>query len=95
RCFYTGKIITEENCYLDHVISQSTGGNNSYKNIVASSYDANSLKNDMSVEDFMRALYKEDLLSIAEFNALKQKLVKLQNGELVPNEATVRQAISS
>ena len=49
----------------------------------------------MGVEDFMRALYKEDLLSIAEFNALKQKLVKLQNGELVPNEATVRQAISS
>jgi len=95
RCFYTGKKITKDNCYLDHVVAQSSGGDNSYRNIVASSYDANSMKNDKTVDDFIRELYKEDLLSISEFNSLKEKIVKLQNGELVPNENTVRHAVNS
>ena len=64
RCFYTGKKITEEKCYLDHVVASSTYGNNSYKNIVASSYDANSMKNKKAVGDFIRQLYKEDLFRI-------------------------------
>jgi len=46
RCFYTGKKLTEDSCYLDHVIPQSGRGDNSYRNIVAASYDANSMKND-------------------------------------------------
>ena len=95
RCFYTGKKITEENCYLDHVIAQSAGGNNSFRNIVAASYDANSMKNDKPVEDFIRELYKDDLLSLLEFNKLKQDIVDLQNGKLIPNERTVQDAINS
>ena len=89
RCFYTGKKITVEKCYLDHVIPQSNGGNNSYKNIVATSYDANSMKNNKSVEDFTRELYQEDLISLDEFKKLKEKIIKLKSGQLIPNAREV------
>ncbi len=89
KCFYTGKKITEETCYLDHVIAQSNGGNNSYKNIVASCYDANSLKNNKPVDEFLRSLYKNEILSLKEFEELKLKLKRLQNGDLVPNLASL------
>ena len=95
RCFYTGKKITEDNCYLDHVVAQSAGGDNSYRNIVAASYDANSMKNNMPVDDFARSLYKKGLLSLEEFNALKQKVSDLQNGKIAPNLHTITNAISS
>lgn len=95
RCFYTGKKLTEESCYLDHVVAQSMGGNNSFRNIVASSYDANSMKNKNPVDDFLRELYREDLISKSELTELKLKIEKLKNGELVPNEETVRKAIVS
>ncbi|MBE0515036.1 HNH endonuclease domain-containing protein [Sulfurimonas sp.] len=90
-----GKKISEDNCYLDHVIAQAAGGDNSYRNIVAASYDANSMKNDKKVDDFIRELYKNDLLSLSEFNELKQKIVDLQNGKLLPSEHMVQEAISS
>lgn len=95
RCFYTGKKITEEKCYLDHVVASSTYGNNSYKNIVASSYDANSMKNNKAVADFIRQLYKEDIISLIEFDNLKKKIEDLQKGMLVPNKESVKKAIES
>jgi HNH endonuclease len=94
KCFYTGKKIKEETCYLDHVVAQSSGGNNSYKNIVASCYDANSLKNNKPVDEFLRALYKNEILSLNEFEEMKLKLKKLQNGELVPSLISIKSAIS-
>jgi len=95
RCFYTGKKISTDNCYLDHVIPQSLGGDNSFKNIVASSYDANSMKNDLPVDDFTRKLYKEDLLSLSEFNELKQKVKDLQDGKMTPKLQTIIDITSS
>ena len=95
RCFYTGKKITEENCYLDHVVASSTYGDNSYKNIVASSYDANSMKNNKLVSDFIRQLYKEDIISLSEFENLKTKIESLQKGRLVPNKESIKKAIES
>ena len=95
RCFYTGKKITEEKCYLDHVVASSTHGDNSYKNIVASSYDANSMKNNKAVGDFIRQLYKEDIISLIEFENLKKKIEALQKGKLVPNKESVKKAIES
>ena len=93
RCFYTGKKLTEENCYLDYLIAQSLGGNNSYKNIVATSYDANSLKNNKSIDDFIRELYKSDLISLTEFNELKKKIGNLQEGKLAPSKASIKSAL--
>jgi len=95
RCFYTGRKITAENCYLDHVIPQAFSGNNSYKNIVASCYDANSMKNDKPVEEFVRSLYKEEIISLSEFRELKEKVAKLQAGELKPNLDVVLTAFTA
>jgi hypothetical protein len=95
KCFYTGRKINESNCYLDHVIPQSKGGNNSYKNIVATCYDANSMKNDKDVEEFVRELYKEELISLNEFKELKQKIEKLKIGELKPNLELIKKEICS
>ena len=65
------------------------------KNIVVSCYDANSLKSDKSVDDFIRHLYKEGLLSLPEFNELKQKIQDLQEGNLVPIKQSIIDAIHS
>ena len=95
KCFYTGKKITKETCYLDHVLAQSSGGSNSYKNIVATCYDANSLKNNKPVDEFLRVLYKKEILSLKEFDELKLKLNKLRNGELVPSSTSIKNAIAN
>lgn len=95
RCFYTGRKIVRENCYLDHVIPQARSGDNSYKNIVATCYDANSMKNDRTADEFARSLYKDEIISISEFKELNVKIQKLQAGELVPNHELVRAAINT
>ena len=95
RCFYTGKKITSDNCYLDHLLAQSLGGNNSYKNIVATSYDANSMKNNKLADDFVRQLYKDELISLSEFTELKQKISNIQDGKLIPNLDAIKKAILS
>jgi 5-methylcytosine-specific restriction endonuclease McrA len=95
KCFYTGRKISIENCYLDHVTPQAKGGNNSYRNIVAACFDANSMKNDKDADDFIRLLYREELITLAEFNSLKNKLVALRGGELAPNIESLQRAIYS
>lgn len=95
RCFYTGRKITTENCYLDHVIPQANSGSNSYRNIVASSYDANSMKNNKPVDEFIRSLYREEIISLTELRDLKQKIEKLQRGEIQPNMELVRAVVKS
>lgn len=93
RCFYTGRKITVENCYLDHVIPQVEGGGNSYRNIVASCFDANSIKNNKTADEFIRILFKEELISLKEFNMLKAKLADLQAGNIKPDIELVRAVI--
>lgn len=85
KCFYTLQNITKENCVLDHVIPQAKGGNNSYKNIVASSFDANSLKNDKDADDFAREIYRMGLINFDEMQGLLKKIELLQSGDLVPD----------
>lgn len=84
KCFYTLQKINQENCVLDHVVPQSKGGDNSYRNIVASSFDANSNKGDMNADDFARELYRSGVLNLAEMQQLLQRIEDLQKGELVP-----------
>jgi len=95
KCFYTGRNISKTNCHLDHVIAKSKGGINNYRNIVATCYDANSMKNDKDVNDFARERYKEGIISLAEFKALEEKIIKLQNGEIKPNLELIKNEISS
>jgi hypothetical protein len=84
KCFYTLQKINQENCVLDHVVPQSKGGDNSYRNIVAASFDANSSKGDKNAEDFARELYRSGLLNLSEMNHLLERIEDLQEGKLIP-----------
>ena len=84
KCFYTQKSINRESCVLDHVVPRAKGGDNSYRNVVAASHDANSLKNDKDPIDFSRELYRLGLLNFEEMQELLAKIEMLQRGELKP-----------
>jgi len=84
ECFYCLRKITKENYVLDHLISQLNGGNNSYKNIVASCHGCNSIKSGKNGEDYVRDLYRKRALSQEE---LEQRLIAIEsikNGEIKP-----------
>lgn len=51
------------------------------------------MKNNKTVGDFIRQLYKEDIISLIEFENLKKKIEALQNGMLAPNKESIRKAI--
>lgn len=87
RCFYCLREIREDSCELDHVVSQLNGGDNGYKNIVASCHRCNTKKQGGSAEDFIRELYRKNLLSEKEFEDRTQALEALRDGLIKP-EAT-------
>lgn len=84
KCFYTLQRINRENCVLDHVVPQSKGGDNSFRNIVASSFDANSSKGVQNADDFARELYRNGILNLAEMQQLLKRIEDLQEGKLAP-----------
>ena len=53
RCFYCLSEISIENCELDHVISQLNGGDNSYRNIVATCHKCNTRKQASDASDYL------------------------------------------
>jgi len=83
RCFYCIRALTAENYVIEHVISRPTG-NNGYRNLVAACRECNNRKNDSSVEDYLRNLYRESYLSADELQNRLLKLSQLRNGELKP-----------
>ena len=83
RCFYTFQQLDADNFIIEHVVSRPAG-NNSYRNCVAASREANNKKGAMSAEDFVRQLFREGLLSEPELHDRLQAIVKLKAGELRP-----------
>lgn len=83
RCFYTLKTLVADNFVIDHVTSRPLG-DNSYRNCVAASREANNRKGAMAAEDFLRKLYREDFLSENELEDRLSYLRKLKAGELKP-----------
>lgn len=83
RCFYTLKKIDANSFVVDHVVSRPEG-DNSYRNLVAASREANNRKSDMPAEDFIRLLYREGLLSEAECQGRLEALAELKLGLLKP-----------
>lgn len=83
-CFYCLSEISPENCELDHVISQLNGGDNSYKNIVATCHKCNTKKQGSDAEDFLRGLYRKGMLSESEFEGRLSALKVLRQGDLKP-----------
>jgi hypothetical protein len=83
RCFYTLKELTNDSFIVEHVVSRPVG-DNSYRNCVAASREANNRKGALPAEDFLRRLYREGFLSETEFENRKQALKDLLDGRLVP-----------
>lgn len=83
RCFYTLQKLDEHNFIVEHVVSRPVG-NNSYRNCVAASREANNKKGVISAEDFLRRLFREGYLSEPEFQDRLNALAKLKAGELRP-----------
>lgn len=83
RCFYTLVKLDEKNFVIDHVVSRPDG-NNSYRNVVAASREANNKKGQMPAEDFIRKLYREGYLNQTEFDERVLHLQRLKAGELKP-----------
>ncbi len=84
QCFYTLKRLTADNFVIDHVVSRPSG-TNSYRNLVASSRQANNMKGATSAPDFLRRLYREGFITETEFQDRLQLLSLLANGELKPD----------
>jgi hypothetical protein len=84
RCFYTLQKLDKDNFIVEHVVSRPEG-NNSYRNCVASSREANNKKGAISAEDFLRRLYRESLLSESEFQDRMHALAQLKDGLLKPS----------
>ena len=84
KCFYSFQKITDENFTIDHVISRPEG-KNTYNNLVATTKAMNNKKANMPVQDFLRSLFREGLLSEAEFQERAAALEQLQAWELKPH----------
>ena len=65
---------------LDHVIPQLDGGDNGYRNIVATCHRCNTHKQGKGVEDYLRQLYRKNLLSESELEDRRSALEALRNG---------------
>jgi len=85
KCFYCLRSISSEECELDHVIAQVNGGDNSYRNIVCSCHECNTTKQERIPQDFLRSLFRDDLLSKAELKDRIEAVDLLQAGNLKPN----------
>jgi hypothetical protein len=93
RCFYCMKGIRAESCELDHAVSRVNGADHTYRNIVASCHECNTLKQAMAPADYLRTLFRKGKLSSSELEERLAALEQLQSGKLVPNVALVTAAI--
>ncbi|MBN2589237.1 MAG: HNH endonuclease [Sedimentisphaerales bacterium] len=84
-CFYCLSEISPKNCELDHVVSQLNGGDNSFKNIVASCHKCNTKKQGADAENFLRDLYRKGMLSESEFEGRLTALRALRQGDIKPD----------
>jgi hypothetical protein len=83
RCFYTLKNLDSNSFVVDHVVSRPNG-NNSYRNVVAASREANNRKGASAAHDFLRQLFREGLLSEEELTERLRALDDLKVGRLKP-----------
>ena len=84
RCFYCLREIRDQSCVLDHVTPKVNISDNSYRNIVVSCHECNSIKQEKTGEDFIRFLYRKGLLAKVELEERLATLELLRSGKLVP-----------
>jgi hypothetical protein len=83
RCFYTLKPLTSDSFVVEHIVSRPHG-DNSYRNCVAASREANNKKASSSAEDFLRRLFRDGFLNEAEFTERLKTLELVKSGNLKP-----------
>jgi 5-methylcytosine-specific restriction endonuclease McrA len=83
-CIYCLKRLNDRMRALDHVLAQSRGGGNSYRNLVSCCLECNSAKGEKSAADLLRSLYRERRLTAVEVAARLRTLKSLAAGKLRP-----------
>ncbi len=84
HCFYCLRRTDARVQCLDHVVPRVRAGRNSYRNLVSSCLECNSLKGERPAADFLRWLYRQRRLTSAELNARLRALDTLASGKLPP-----------
>jgi len=90
QCFYCLRRIGSENHVIEHVVSRPSG-DDSYRNVVAACRECNNRKGPTAVEDFIRGLYRDSVLSQDELKDRLGKLSMLLAGDLKPDFERARQ----
>jgi hypothetical protein len=86
KCFYTLQNLDKDNFIVEHVVSRPLG-DNSYRNCVAASREANNKKESTSAQDFLRRMFREGYLSESEFQGRQHALSQLKSGDLKPTSS--------
>jgi len=84
HCFYCLRRTDARVQCLDHVVPRVKSGRNSYRNLVSSCLECNSLKGERPAAHFLRWLYRERRITSAELNARLRALDALASGKLLP-----------
>jgi len=84
HCFYCLRRTDARVQCLDHVVPRARAGHNSYRNLVSSCLECNSLKGERPAAHFLRWLYRERRITSAELNARLRALDALASGKLPP-----------
>ena len=84
HCFYCLRRTDARVQCLDHVVPRVRAGRNSYRNLVSSCLECNSLKGERPAAHFLRWLYRQRRLTSAEFHARLRALDALASGKLPP-----------
>jgi hypothetical protein len=84
QCFYCLRRTDARVQCLDHVVPRAHAGRNSYRNLVSSCLECNSLKGERPAADFLRWLYRQRCLTASELNARLCALDALASGKLPP-----------
>lgn len=84
KCFYCFRELKEGRYELDHVVPTARSNDNSYRNLVAACLDCNATKREQNVEDFLRFLYRRDLISSDELQNRLKAVSELQEGKRIP-----------
>jgi hypothetical protein len=84
HCFYCLRRTDARVQCLDHVVPRARAGRNSYRNLVSSCLECNSLKGERSAADFLRWLYRQRSLTASELHACLRALDALSSGKLPP-----------
>ena len=84
HCFYCLRRTDARVQCLDHVVPRARAGRNSYRNLVSSCLECNSLKGERPAADFLRWLYRQRCLTASELHARLRADDALASGKRPP-----------